>query len=195
MPDYYSRYGEDRWIVDHLKLPACGYFVEVGALDGVLDSTTLYFEQKGWQGVVVEPDPRSHAALMANRKCRIDPRAAANNIGTDYFRLHKSPSWSSFTRPVDQDVRIVPVECSTLTRILIDAAAPSSIDILSIDTEGTELEVWASLDRNQFRPRIVIVEYNTYPIRCDPAGVAKAFSDSGYVLRHTTETNHILELE
>ena len=44
-----------------------GTFLEVGAGDGVLGSSTLAFERLGWTGVLVEADERSYQSLALNR--------------------------------------------------------------------------------------------------------------------------------
>jgi len=42
-----------------------GYFVELGANDGVNQSNTLYFEHfRGWRGVLIEPCPPNFEALI-----------------------------------------------------------------------------------------------------------------------------------
>src|SRR4029077_1746907 len=54
---YRSQNGEDRWLEAHFGGKRSGFFVEVGAYDGVNLSNTYHFEQTGWTGVLVEPDP------------------------------------------------------------------------------------------------------------------------------------------
>ena len=63
--------GEDRWLDTYFQGKREGYFVEVGAYDGVDLSNTYHFEQIGWHGVLVEPDPdnadRAASELIAPR--------------------------------------------------------------------------------------------------------------------------------
>jgi hypothetical protein len=45
-----------------------GYFVELGANNGVSQSNTLYFERyRNWRGVLVEPVPHNYLQCKANR--------------------------------------------------------------------------------------------------------------------------------
>jgi hypothetical protein len=67
---YRSQNGEDRWLDAHFGAKRAGFFVEVGAYDGVNLSNTYHFEQCGWTGVLVEPDPD-----MAERCRRDRPRS------------------------------------------------------------------------------------------------------------------------
>ena len=42
-----------------------GFFIEAGAYDGEVFSNSLYFElQKGWTGVLVEPNPDALEELV-----------------------------------------------------------------------------------------------------------------------------------
>src|SRR5690606_17058972 len=44
-----------------------GYFVDVGANDGKTGSNSLYLEENGWSGVLVEPNPNLQTELKMNR--------------------------------------------------------------------------------------------------------------------------------
>jgi hypothetical protein len=44
---YFSQFGEDKWIVDNLHYPLNGVFVDVGASDGVYGNNTYFFEKIG----------------------------------------------------------------------------------------------------------------------------------------------------
>lgn len=61
-----------------------GYFVELGAGDGVSRSSTRLLEQDfDWQGLVCEPDPAHHDALHRTRACSIDTRCPARESGLE----------------------------------------------------------------------------------------------------------------
>ena len=48
-----------------------GYFVELGANNGVDQSNTLYFEKyRNWRGVLVEPTPHNFLACKKNRSVK-----------------------------------------------------------------------------------------------------------------------------
>ena len=45
-----------------------GYFVELGANDGISQSNSYYFEKyRGWKGVLVEPIPHNYLKCLKNR--------------------------------------------------------------------------------------------------------------------------------
>ena len=58
MPNYFSQQGEDYllWSLFR-KQDVPGFFVEVGALDGLRFGNTYSFEQAGWHGVCNEAHP------------------------------------------------------------------------------------------------------------------------------------------
>ena len=61
---YYSEYYQDRYVNRcFFKGKTSGFFVDIGAYDGVRISNSLYFEQLGWDGICFEPDPRQFADL------------------------------------------------------------------------------------------------------------------------------------
>jgi hypothetical protein len=67
----------------------------------------------------------------------------------------------------------------------------TTIDLLSIDTEGSELDVWASFTPRHHTPRIVIIEYDdTVPERHTDR-ITHALGP-GYRLLHHTPANLLL---
>ena len=66
---------------------------------------------------------------------------------------HKS-SWSGLHRHGD-DYQQIMVRCDRLDTLL-ERAGIDEIDLLSIDVEGTELDVWDSFEPTRHRPSIAI---------------------------------------
>ena len=59
-----------------------GFFVEMGAIDGLQFSNSLIYEQCfGWKGLLIEAEPDNAAALVRNRPCAITLHAAGGNGG------------------------------------------------------------------------------------------------------------------
>jgi FkbM family methyltransferase len=186
-PSFYSQHGEDKWIAENLLLPEKGVFVDVGAYDGLNASNSLYFEQKGWTGICVEPDPRLWILISERRKCPLFNVAVGTNPNA-IFQMNRDISLSGFGRG-GIDVRI-PVH--TLETILRSANI-SQIDLLSIDTEGCELDVWSSFEHNIYKPRIVIIEYDTAGLPSNEEGIKSTFATLPYRLAHRTKGNLIFE--
>ena len=80
---YQSQMGQDmflnRWF---FKNRGPGFFVDVGAFDGILGSNTSYFEKHlQWQGVAFEPNPSAFEVLRATRSCRLIQGCAYDHDG------------------------------------------------------------------------------------------------------------------
>ena len=69
----YSQIGQDAWVLSRIKDP--GFFVDIGATNGIEKSNTYALELAGWRGICVEPNPHYFEELVNNRKCTLSPLA------------------------------------------------------------------------------------------------------------------------
>jgi FkbM family methyltransferase len=158
-PASFAQNGEDILAWNYFEHRASGFFVEVGANHPTHLSQTWFLEQRGWRGILVEPLPGCCAELRAVRKnSRVVQAAAGAQTGQAALNVAASDAWSHLGPSKDVPVveRIV-VAVRTLEDILAECQAPQ-VDLLSIDTEGTELEVLRGLNLEQRRPRLLLVE-------------------------------------
>lgn len=194
----FSQHGEDQWIIQNLDLPVNGTFCEVGAYDGIVGSNTLAFERMGWTGVCIEADPELASECEHNRKCTTLNYAIGREYkqsGVDFFVHPKDRGLSRLARSVDQATvppgTPVTVPMEKLENVLADARI-KQLDLLSIDTEGTELDVWEGLGR--FRPKVVIMEHTTCNEPSQAGAIEDRLAQDGYKVVHQTEHNLILAL-
>ncbi len=188
---YYAQNGEDQWLDEHwerLRLPSQGVFVEVGVGDGTSISNSLWLEERGWTGLLVEPDPRQHEKIRATRKTPLAPYAAGGYQRP--FVAADCPELSGFLRQKSEGM-VLDVSILYLSEIL-DLYNIDHVDVLSIDTEGTEIEVWNSLC-GRFRPRIVFMEWYTDGMPNDADAIKKRMSQDGYDCTATLGCNLVLE--
>lgn len=180
---FYSQHGEDRFLIDGIfRDLADGVFVDVGASDGVLYSNTLALEERGWRGVCVEPVPALHGRLRGNRPkatclhCAVGyaelgghEQYAGAGIGGPvvdgspaifYVRKSGAQDISGFTRSDNTDYYPIVVTQRTLSGILAQFGL-TRVDLLSVDTEGTEVDALRSLDFVRWRPRVIVAEFAT----------------------------------
>jgi len=186
-----SQHGEDRWLLQNREIRSNGVFVEVGADDGIANSNTKLFEDLGWTGLCIEPHPERFALLRQNRRCKAINCAITSQLGQQFYLDTKDPTWSGFR---SQEHRRVPVNVET--KRLDDAlreAQIDHIDLLSIDTEGSELDVWASFDHNIWKPNIVIIEWETQGVINTTRQVLETFRTLPYRMVHQTVGNFIFE--
>ena len=66
---YYSQCGEDKFLNENFfKGKTNGVYIEMGAVDGLFQSNTKFFEdQLNWTGILIEPQPNSFKKLQMNR--------------------------------------------------------------------------------------------------------------------------------
>lgn len=158
-----------------------GFFVELGANDGVSQSNTLYFERyKNWKGILVEPIPHNYLLCLANRSK--DTQVFCNACTSfDYEQRFVEMVFSnlmSLPLNLESDVpdpfahanrgkcllsetdRVFTfgAVATPLNALLIEAGAPPTVDLLSLDVEGAEIEVLKGIDHERFRFAYLCVE-------------------------------------
>lgn len=170
----YSQFSQDKIVLEYLKNKSNGFFVEIGASDGILLSNCYLLETKyDWEGICIEPIPYKFESLKKNRKCKcvntavfhksdLEVDFSIHKYGehtedgisgiTDYLDKHKEKVLKNETR--------IKVKTKTLNDILSENDCPESIDYLSLDTEGTELEILRSVDLEKYKFKIISVEHN-----------------------------------
>jgi FkbM family methyltransferase len=187
---YYSQFGEDQWIVEHLSLPEQGFFVDVGAGDGISCSNTLHFEEKGWLGICIDADYRCYANLIETRHTPV-LAAIRNQVGMTDFSLAVPRSGWSGVEPLRGQPHIeVKMPCVPLSVVLAGMSVPV-IDLLSIDVEGLEREVLESFSLDTFQPKVIIVEYLARDTHDHTDDLVSFFTEEPYQLVHTTDANLI----
>lgn len=148
---YYSQAGQDKWV--HDIIGDKGFFVDIGAYDGVQTSNTYALEKAGWSGICVEANPDAYDRCSTNRCCTSLWVAVTDYKGQIGFRndcIYRNEQY------------LVP--CDTLQGILRDRFAPKVIDYGSFDIEGHELTVLEKFPFDEFQFKLITIEHNLY---CD----------------------------
>lgn len=130
---FYSQAGQDVWVLQ--RIGNKGFFVDVGAHDGVESSNTYALEKAGWKGVCVEPS-EAYEKMIGVRNCSLVKVAAV------------ADKKSQTGLP--------------LTEILYGLSAPTTIDYLSIDVDGGEMDVLRGMDFDKYHVKLITIEHNKY---------------------------------
>ena len=168
---YYSQAGQDKRIKEaFFKNCKGGFFVEIGAFNGVTGSNCLHFEKfMEWDGVAVEPAKTQFAFLQKNRQCQTINKAVGytekvvNFIevtqGLSMLSGVDSESYDPTKSLVENDSgsRTVSYPIETVSVMDIVNGRPE-IDFMSIDVEGAELQVLDSIDFNSLSIRVIAIE-------------------------------------
>lgn len=153
-------------------LPEQGFFVEAGGYDGKTSSTTYYLEMvKGWQGILVEPDPEMYELCKSNR-----PNAKVYNaalVSSDYkgdtieltvLGDDRSMSFVSGGEVCDKARELttsssnrIEARAVTLNQVLNEVGV-SHVDFFSLDVEGCEGIVLDGIDLEKITIEFLLVE-------------------------------------
>ena len=148
---FYSQAKQDEWVADKFGYKRNGFFLDVGAFDGVHISNTVFFERHlDWNGICIEGNPWVYQNLCQNRNSLNINVAVTDYNGTCFFGSDSI---------VDNGTE---VQCKTLNTILEENNAPLYIDYLSIDIEGNEYEALKNFDFKKWTIGIITIEHNLY---------------------------------
>lgn len=143
-----------------------GYFLDLGAYDGKDNSNTHMLEHEmGWTGLCVEPLPWAFEKLQGCRNVPCIQKAIFNESGLtvpfiDYEQLSGMTSHVGAYREVLDEGTAIEVETVTLNDLLEQQGAPDFIHFISLDTEGTELDILKSIDFDRWTFGLFSIEHN-----------------------------------
>lgn len=172
-----------------------GTFLEIGAWDGEHISQTVELERIGWHGVCVDPFARN----FNNRSCDV-VRSAISKDGNprefikvsidrrdggdvSYFSGFVDTlkdHWFLIEKYCDYEVVMIP------TIKFSDLPVQPHINFLSVDTEGSELEIFQSIDFSRYSFDVIMFEHNGID-----KGVGRLLRDNGYRLHESLEIDDI----
>ena len=177
---YYSQDGQDRYLDEKIfKRKTNGYFIEIGANDGIKFSNTYFLEKnRGWTGICIEPHPFAFEKLKKNRTAiAINACVADSENETDYLQIEGYGEMLSglinkyddrHIKRIERDLKIhggsrqiVKVPCLRLDSIIVQNNV-THVDYCSIDTEGGELDILRTIDLTQHDISLISVENNYY---------------------------------
>jgi FkbM family methyltransferase len=179
---------QDLWVCYELDEMRNGFFVEFGATDGLTNSNTWLLEkERGWSGILAEPNPSWHAALATSRNAAIDHRCVSgasgmkvaflttDDVDPELGGIAEFATGDHFAEVRARGVELE-VETVSLNRLLDEHNAPHQIDYLSIDTEGSEYECLRSFDFSRHSVTLISVEQN----RQTEASIGGLLAAKGY---------------
>ena len=188
----YSQLGQDLEVLKCFNNKLDGFFVEIGASDGINLSNTFLLETKyNWKGNCVEPIPKNFELLCKNRpnsSCcdravyNISDAEVVFDIANNYDLLSGiSHHIDHHKRSVDANKESIVVKTITFNDLLDKYNAPLYIDYLSLDTEGSELEILKSVDLNKYTFGLIDVEHNFVEPR--RTQIRELLTSSGYIYK------------
>lgn len=145
--------------------------------------------------MLIEPDPEMAWKCMLNRKMPVWCCAAGPMMSYSTFFVNgEDKGLSGLTA---QTAMPIPVVVCPVSQLLA-AGGCRQIDLLSIDTEGTELDAWYGIKllngQPMYKPKIIIIEHLTLPGPSRADAIVKQMNEDGYKEVHRTPINLIFQL-
>jgi FkbM family methyltransferase len=150
--------------------PSTGTFVEVGAYDGESFSNTSCLADSGWKGIYVEPVHDYYLVCSDRHKnndvevvnCAIGSEESEvdiyigeslSTLDVEHVKIFSEIEWSREQKFIKDKVNTI-----RLDTLLSKYDVKSCFEVLVVDVEGREEDVFSSFDINYWQPKMIIVE-------------------------------------
>jgi FkbM family methyltransferase len=156
--------------LNYFGYPSNGYFVEVGAYDGEFVSNTSCLSDHGWKGLYIEPIHEFYLKCL-KRHDKNDVIVANVAIGLEEkeIKIYKGDTLSTLNesqvnryKEIDwaQHISFSETTCDQmrLDTLMNKLEVPKNFDILVVDVEGKESEVFKTFELDEWTPKMLIVE-------------------------------------
>jgi FkbM family methyltransferase len=161
-----SQIAQDLWVLEVLKNKKNGYFIEIGAGDGIYASNTHGMEKLlGWKGLCVEPNPNLYEKLEKNRNSLLSNDLIYSDTGSKLlFQLDGTLSGiinnntGGMISLRDKERKFL--YTISITDLFLKYNIPKHIDYLSIDVEGQEYNILKNFPFNKYTVSCMTVEHN-----------------------------------
>jgi FkbM family methyltransferase len=165
------------WIKDNIEFfdEKC-FYVDIGASNGLSSSNTAHYDlNMGWGGVCIEPHPKAFSELLQNRPnainlnicisdqdgevdfCVINGYAEMLSGIKKHYHLNHEKRINSEIKNHGGSKEIIKIISKPLNKVLFENNL-KKVDYLSIDTEGSEMEIIKSIDFDLFDIRVISTE-------------------------------------
>lgn len=143
-----------------------GFFIELGANDGLDQSNTAFFEfYRDWTGILIEPSIKTAEKCKVNRPNSICLNYACVSNDHNYpfvlgdFQGDLMSSVNGYRLNPDLSSELVLVPAAPLEKLLDENIQKyQNIDLLSLDVEGYEYDVLQGMNLNKYRPNYILIE-------------------------------------
>ncbi len=150
----WSQGGEDLALLHVFPNQSAGTYLDVGAHHPDRFSVTRHLYERGWSGVNVEANPKLLPAFLSKRKRDQNLNFVVGRgesyelaVFTESAISTVNPEWKNkFIKEQNTIREIMTVQGNSLRQILDQYFPTTPIDLLSVDAEGSDLEVLQSLD-------------------------------------------------
>lgn len=189
----YSQEGEDLVLCRLFEHRSSGTYVDIGAHHPHRFSNTALLHRKGWRGINVDARPGSMKAFKRARPHDINLEiGVSEESGPLTYYMFRESALNTFDACIARKRERAgwalagqsEVQCLPLAKILahsLPKLPATSIDLLSVDVEGLDLQVLRSNDWARYVPRVIVLEIADQGISgCLDAAATRYLGTVGY---------------
>ena len=169
----YSSEGEDLILKRIFENKRNGIYVDVGAHHPFRVSNTYLFYKMSWKGINIDPMPGSKAMFDRYRPQDINLEMGVSATRQQLtYHIFNEPALNTFSPakveeytqdPQYKVIRKKSIDTWPLADILDEyLPAGTTIDFMTIDAEGLDMEVLRSNNWKKYRPSYILVESNPF---------------------------------
>lgn len=174
---YFSQYKQDQYLNENVfKNKTTGFFLDIGASHPKELNNTYFFENLGWDGVLVEPRLCEYNNLKKERKSPAENVGIYNESGT--FKFLECEGYISALSGILKEqhpqhlnrifheflmygssMKIIDIKTITFDD-LMTKYNKTYVDYMSLDTEGSELSILTTINFSKYKIKAISVENN-----------------------------------
>lgn len=173
MKGKYSQNAEDFFVVEHLQFKQRGKFIDIGSYDAVrFSNVRALFELGVWEGIMVEPAPSNFAGIK--KFYENEPKIQVLNfaVGSENGEIDFYESGGDAVSTSDlghaekwgaAGVKYTKIKVQQISVEDFFEQYGHGVDMLSIDTESTNIDVFRRIPDWVWRNlSLLVIEHDTY---------------------------------
>ena len=171
---FYGQELQDMYAFLWFKGKRDGFFVDIGAYDGFTISNTYALEKIGWKGICIEPVPSVFELLVKNRRCECVNAALSDNDNMNETFIQTKGGRSGFIRNMSPSMLLAAKDEGIVSEIKVESITFDTlmnehnteyIDFMSIDVEGSEIEILKTINFEKYKFGLIAIEHNQPELR------------------------------
>lgn len=168
----YSQSDEESYILQELGDLPTGKFVDIGAYDIFRFSNTRALYERGWSGIMVEPQPANYKAIAEHYKDEprikvLNVAIGATNEEIDFYESDGdavgTTDLSHMKKWGNAGVKYSKIRVQQMSVVDFFNEHGKDVDFISIDTEATNIIVFRNIPDWVFkRAKMIVIEHDLH---------------------------------
>ena len=210
LAEQYSQCGEDLIVISLLEalrknkvssLPDTSIYIEIGANHPISGSNTYLLNRRGFQGILIEANPKLIAELRRHRPLDLIINAAINPSAQTFVDFYISnqhelsslnknfvASWHDGNVGISETLRVPGMRINDLLQQYV---GNKTVAYMSIDIEGLDYSVLSDMDFEKWRPIIIQTEPSENFTKGNADRIINLLDKNNYLLIGVTDVNFL----